>query len=147
MVSPWFGNLLLPFDIISGQMSLQMFYFLFIHRQSQSFWSLLLYRLLSLLILGLWSSWSPSRSNLVDPRCFLCHGSMVTCPFFQRFSFPHQDWIAAMCSSSRRCPCPVGPSLPPCSLLVVRSGSNFRRVASGSGLPSLHCWLVFWRWV
>ena len=95
MVSPWFGDLLHPFDIVSGQMSLQVFYFLIIHRQSQSFRSLLLYKLLSLLILRLWSYWSPSRSHLVAPLCFLRLGSMVaSVPFFHashsltRFEWP-----------------------------------------------------------
>ena len=54
------------------------------------------------------------------------------CPFFPGFSFPNPDWAATMSSSSRRCPCPVGPSLPPCSFLVVRSGGNFRLVVSGA---------------
>ena len=48
-----------------------------------------------------------------------------------------------MNSSSRCCPCLVGLSLPPCSLLVVRSGGNFRLVVSGGGLPYLHCWWAF----
>ena len=142
MVSPWFGDLLHPCDIISGQLSLQVFYFLIIHRQCQSFQSLL-YKLLSLLILRLWSSWSPSRSHLVAPRCFLCLGSMVASVPFPRFSFPRQVWVAAMCSSGRRCPCPVCPSLPPCSLLIVQSRGNFRRVVSGVAfLPFNACWLL-----
>ena len=41
-----------------------------------------------------------------------------------------------MCISGRRCPFPVGPSLPPCSLLIVQSCGNFRRVVSGGGLTS-----------
>ena len=106
------------------------------------------FKLLSLLVLRLWSSWSPSRSHLVAPRCFLClvvYGFL--CPFFPCFSFPHQVWVAAMCSTGRRCPCPVGPSLPPCSLLIVQSRGNFRRVVSRGGLTSLHCQLAFGRWV
>ena len=143
MVSPWFGDLLRPCDIVSDQMSLQVFDFLIIHRQSHSFRSLLPCMLLFLLILRLWSSWSPSRSNLVDPRCFLSRVCGHLCPVFPHFSFPHQDWVATMCSSSRRCPFPLGPSLPPCSLLVVQSGGNFRRVVSKGSLPSLDCLLVF----
>ena len=48
-----------------------------------------------------------------------------------------------MCSSGRRCPCPVGPSLPPCSLLIVQPRGNFRRVVSRGGITSLQCRLVF----
>ena len=44
---------------------------------------------------------------------------------------------------SRLCPYPVGPSLPPCSLLVVRSGGNFRLVVSWGDLPYLHCQCPF----
>ena len=58
------------------------------------------------------------------------------CPFFPHFSFPHQVWVATMCSSGRHCLCPVGPSLPPCSLLIVQSSGNFRRVVSGGGHTS-----------
>ena len=141
MVSPCFGDLLRPFDIVSGQMLLKVF--LIIHRQSQSFRSLLLYRLLSLLILRLWSCWSPSRSNLVDPLCFSVPGLWSPLSLFPGLSFPHQDWAAAISSNYGLCPCPVGPSLPPCSLLVVRSGGNFRRVVSGGGLPYLHCQWAF----
>ena len=65
------------------------------------------------------------------------------CPFFPRFSFPHQVWVATMCSSGRRCPCLVGPSVPPCSLLIVQSCGNFRRVVSGGGHTSLQCRLAF----
>ena len=88
---------------------------------------------------GFGHSGQPSRSNLVAPLCFLSRVSGNICPFFPGFSFPTQGWAAAMGYSGRLCPCPVGPSLPPCSLLVVRSGGNFRLVVSWGGLPCLHC--------
>ena len=144
MVSLWFGDLLRPFDILYGQISLQVIYFLVIHRQSQSFRSLLPYSLLSLLLLRLWSFWS---TQLVQPGCSTVFSlSRVCgnlCHFFPGCSFPRQGWAATMGYSSRLCPCPVSPSLPPGSLSVVQSGSNFRLVVSGGGLPYLHCQCAF----
>ena len=132
MIRPWFGDLLRPFAIVCGQLSLQVIYFFVIHKQSQSFRSLLPSSLLSLLILRLWAFWSTQQ---VQPGCsivfFLSRVSGNLCPLFPGFSFPTQGRVAAMGYSSRLCPCPVGLLLPPCSLLVVRSGGNFRLVVSG----------------
>ena len=52
-------------------------------------------------------------------------------------------WAAALGYSSRLCPHPVGPSLPPCFLLLVHCGGYFRLGVSGGGLPCLHCQCVF----
>ena len=139
MVRPWFGDLLRPIDIVCDQMSFQVTYFFIIHKQSQSFRSLLPYSLLSLLMLRPWSFWSTQQ---VLPRCStvfsLSRVSDNLCPFFPGFSFPTQGWAAAIDYSNRHCPCPVGRSLPPCSLLVVRFGGSFRLLVSGGGLPYLH---------
>ena len=143
MVHPWFGDLLRPFAIICGQMSLQVIYFFVIHKQSQSFCSLFSYSVLSLLILRFWAFWSNLQ---VQPGCStvfsLSRVSGTLCSFFPGF-FPTQGREATMGYSSRLCPCPVGPSLPPSSLLVVRSGGNFKLVVSGRGLPCLHCQCPF----
>ena len=82
MVSPCFVDLLLPFAIICGQLSLQVISFFVIHKQSQSFRSLLPYSLLSLLMLRLWSFWSPGWSTLVAPLFSLSRVCGNLCPFF-----------------------------------------------------------------
>ena len=94
-------------------------------------------------MLRLWSFWSNQQ---VQPGCstvFSVSRVLVPCFFFPGFSFPTQGCAAAMSYSSRLCPYPVGPSLLPCSLLVVRSGGNFRLVVSRGGLPYLHCQCAF----
>ena len=120
-------------------MSLQVIYFFVIHERSRSFRSLLPYSMHSLLILRLWLFWSTQQVESSCSTVFsLSRVSGNLCPFFTGFSFPTQGWAATMGYSSRLCPCSVGPSLPPCSLLVVRSGGNFLLVFSGGGLPYLH---------
>ena len=125
-------------------MSLQVFFFLIIHRQSQSFRSLLLYKLLSLLILRLLSSWSPSRSHLVAPLCFLCLRSMVaSVPFFHvshsltSFGWPLCAPVAgAVLVQWVHCYLHVPSWL---LSLTVPSG----RWSPGVGLTSLRCRLAF----
>ena len=94
-----------------------------------------------LCLLRLWSFWSTQQ---VQPRCStvfsLSWACGNLCPFFPGFSFPTQGWATAMGYSSSLCPCPLGPSLPPCSLLVVQAGG----LQEWASLPSLP--VCFWQW-
>ena len=140
MVSPWFGDHLHPFVIICGQMSLQVIYFLVIHKQSVLSVSPPLSSAFSAYALALVILVNPARPTWLLHCVFSVSGLWSPLSLFSRLLLPKQSWAAAMGYSSRLCPCPVGPSLPPCSLLVVRSGG----LRGWPSLPSLP--VCFWRW-
>ena len=64
-------------------MSLPVIDFFVIHKQSQSFWSLLPYSLLSLLMLRLWSFWSTQQVQPVCSSVFSLGSVVTSVPFFQ----------------------------------------------------------------